>query len=109
MDDLFSTLMAQDDLNPGLPAGSGEVDPKTQEISELSKKGYQLLKENKITEAKDAFSLILTLDDNNNYALVGLGDSERKQNHFRDAIEYYSKCLSYHPGKIGRASCRERV
>ena len=71
---------------------------QSNEISELSKSGYQLLKANKVQEAKDEFSKILDIEDNNNYALVGLGDSERKLNHFNDAINYYSKCLSFHPG-----------
>ena len=70
---------------------------QSDEISALSKKGYQLLKENKIKEAKDEFTKILDIENNNNYALVGLGDSERKLNHYHDAIDYYSKCLSFHP------------
>lgn len=79
------------------------------EISSLSKRGYQMLKENKIDEAKEAFGKILELEENNNYALVGLGDSERKQNHFHDAIGHYQKCLDYHPGNnyalFGMADC----
>lgn len=82
---------------------------QSNEISELSKRGYQLLKENKIKEAKEEFSKILGIEENNNYALVGLGDSERKLNHYNDAIEYYSRCLSYHPGNnyalFGLADC----
>lgn len=79
------------------------------EISEYSKQGYQLLKENKINDAKDAFSKILAIEDNNNYALVGLGDCERKQGNSNKAIEFYTKCLSYHPGNnyalFGLADC----
>lgn len=86
-----------------------KIDSQSSEISDLSKEGYQLLKENRINEAKDAFTKILALEDNNNYALVGLGDSERKQNHFKEAIEYYEKCLSYHPSNnyalFGLADC----
>lgn len=84
-------------------------DAITTEISELSKKGYSFLKENKTNEAMDSFRQILSLEDNNNYALVGLGDSERKQGHFKEAIDYYSKCLSCHPGNnyalFGLADC----
>ena len=58
------------------------------EISDLSKQGYQLIKDNRIDEAKDAFYKILKIDENNNYALVGLGDAERKQGHFHEAVEY---------------------
>lgn len=83
------------------------------EISELSKRGYQLLKENRTKEAVNAFSQILKLEENNNYALVGLGDSERKQSNFKEAIEYYSKCLSCHPGNnyalFGLADCYKAI
>lgn len=86
-----------------------EIDPKLAEISELSKNGYQLVKDDKLKEAKDAFIHILGIEPNNNYALVGLGDTERKQNHFKEAIQYYSQCLSFHPGNnyalFGLADC----
>lgn len=79
------------------------------EISTLSKRGYQLLKEGLIEESKAEFKKILALDENNNYALVGLGDCARKQNNFHEAIEYYTKCLSCHPGNnyalFGLADC----
>ncbi len=84
-------------------------DSLSAEISELSKKGYLLLKENDITGAQAAFNHILELEDNNNYALVGLGDSERKQNKFKEAIKYYNDCLTHHPGNnyalFGLADC----
>ena len=48
------------------------------EIAELSKKGYQYLKENRIEEAEECFARILERDRENNYALVGLGDAARK-------------------------------
>lgn len=86
-----------------------QAEKTNNEISELSKKGYQLLKENDIEKAEECFSKILSIEENNNYALVGLGDSQRKQNHFKEAIEYYTKCLSYHPGNnyalFGLADC----
>ncbi|MBQ3837276.1 MAG: tetratricopeptide repeat protein, partial [Treponema sp.] len=82
---------------------------KNNEIAELSKRGYQLLKEGDVDGAKDEFKKILELENNNNYALVGLGDSERKLNHFNDAIDYYTKCLSFYPGNnyalFGLADC----
>jgi len=94
-----------------LPQQFDDLDDGKQnsEISEYSKQGYQYLKDNRIDDAKDAFSKILTIEDNNNYALVGLGDCERKRNNFNDAISYYSKCLTYHPGNnyalFGLADC----
>ena len=41
-------------------------DEKAAKISELSIKGYQLLKINEISQAVDCFNQILELDDNNN-------------------------------------------
>jgi tetratricopeptide (TPR) repeat protein len=79
------------------------------EISELSKRGYQLLKENNVAEAIDCFTKILAADENNNYALVGMGDATRKRGAFRDAVEYYRHCLVHHPGNnyalFGLADC----
>ena len=81
-------------------SGSGnKSDEITNKISDLSKKGYQLIKENDIQGAKKAFNEILEIEENNNYALVGLGDTERKLNHFNDAITYYKKCLEIAPMK----------
>ena len=108
MEDLLSTpTKTQEEFRPDNPLA--EIEEQSNEIAELSKKGYQLLKENNITEAEAAFNQILSLEDNNNYALVGLGDSARKQNHFHDAIDFYSRCLTYHPGNnyalFGLADC----
>ena len=79
------------------------------EISEISKRGYQFLKENKIAEAIDCFSKILLVDPNNNYALVGMGDATRKRGASRDAAAYYQRCLDHHPGNnyalFGLADC----
>lgn len=79
------------------------------EIAELSKKGYQYLKENRIGDAERNFKSILEKDPENNYALVGLGDAARKRTAHRDAVDYYRKCLVYHPGNnyalFGLADC----
>ncbi|HPM72297.1 MAG TPA: tetratricopeptide repeat protein, partial [Spirochaetales bacterium] len=79
------------------------------EIAELSKKGYQYLKENRISDAERNFRKILEEDPENNYALVGLGDAARKRSSHRDAVDYYKKCLIYHPGNnyalFGLADC----
>ena len=78
-------------------------------ISELSKKGYQLLRENRISEAIECFAKILALSENNNYALVGMGDANRKQGIFRNAVLFYQRCLDHHPGNnyalFGLADC----
>jgi len=79
------------------------------EISEFSKNGYKLLKENKISEAVDCFSSILLIDKNNNYALVGMGDAARKKGACREAVGFYQRCLERHPGNnyalFGLADC----
>lgn len=86
-----------------------QKDEKSTLLSEYSIKGYQLLKSNDIQGAIDAFKSILALDENNNYALVGLGDTERKRYNYAAAINYYNNCLTYHPGNnyalFGLADC----
>jgi tetratricopeptide (TPR) repeat protein len=51
----------------------------------------------------------LEIDTENNYALVGIGDSCRKRGEHRDAVTYYERCLNYHPGNnfalFGLADC----
>ena len=79
----FLSMQSNEDIPS---SGNPEVDAKNQEISELSKKGYQYLKDNDIRLAKESFKRILEIDENNNYALVGLGDCERKQNKFKEAV-----------------------
>ncbi|MCL1930868.1 MAG: hypothetical protein FWF55_03575, partial [Treponema sp.] len=58
------------------------------DISEISKNGYRLLRENHIDEAIDCFASILQIDENNNYALVGMGDAIRKRGSCREAAEF---------------------
>jgi tetratricopeptide (TPR) repeat protein len=100
MAEVNETGQAQD------PAGHS---PGIAEISDLSKQGYQLLKENRIAEAAERFTRILDMDSDNNYALVGLGDAARKRGVFREAAAYYQHCLSRHPGNnyalFGLADC----
>ena len=83
----MENLTNEDTISPAQENGDEN------KIAELSKKGYALIKENKMHEAKEAFKNILALDTNNNYALVGLGDAERKENRFNEAAAYYSRCL----------------
>ena len=82
---------------------------ESHKITEISKTGYQYLKENKVTEAIDCFSKILLLDENNNYALVVMGDATRKMGSVREAVKYYQRCLAHHPGNnyalFGLADC----
>ena len=96
-----------DELTESLPEEPAQ--DTLNEISELSKRGYQLLKENLTDRARTSFEKILKLDEQNNYALVGLGDCYRKDRKFRDAIGYYQKCLGSHPGNnyalFGLADC----
>ena len=84
-------------------------DQEKSEIADFSKKGYQLLRENRTNEAIEYFTRILTVEKDNNYALVGMGDANRKQGIFRNAVFFYQRCLSYHPGNnyalFGLADC----
>ncbi|THB68140.1 MAG: hypothetical protein D6B26_00890 [Spirochaetaceae bacterium] len=66
-------------------------------ITELSQKGYQLMRQNFVQDAQTYFNKILEIDPTNNYALVGLGDAQRKRRQFSTAAETYSKCLEHHP------------
>jgi len=79
------------------------------EIAELSQLGYQYLKENLLESAEENFHKILEYEPDNNYALVGLGDSARKRGDYRAAIEFYQKCLEHHPDNnyalFGLADC----
>ena len=78
-------------------------------ISEVSKNGYRLLRENKIRDAIDCFTNILKIDEDNNYALVGMGDATRKCGSCREAAVFYQRCLKRHPGNnyalFGLADC----
>ncbi|MCR4734878.1 MAG: tetratricopeptide repeat protein [Treponema sp.] len=98
-----------EELEQNFELTSEDINDSNEKITELSKKGYQLLKEDDIENATQAFKAILEIEDNNNYALVGLGDTERKQNHFNEAISYYNKCLIHYPSNnyalFGLASC----
>ena len=121
MNDDFNNIPRQkyaaDHIERGIfsPEGSGENDflendiPERNEISELSKKGYLYLKENRTDEAIECFSKILSTAENNNYALVGMGDASRKQGHYRNAIIFYQRCLAHHPENnyalFGLADC----
>ncbi len=109
MDNLESFEMLPPESIPSSSNRNPEIDSLRNEIAELSKEGYFLLKEDNISGAVDAFKKILALDDNNNYALVGLGDSARKQRNFSLAADYYNRCLNYHPANnyalFGLADC----
>lgn len=73
-----------------------QENPIQAQVSELSKQAYILLKNNDIAGAIHNFNEILKLDTTNNYALVGLGDAERKKNKYNEAIKFYKQSLEYH-------------
>ena len=106
---MVNELQKENDILMKNQDNDKKKDSKQDEISILSKQGYQLLKENKLKDAYEAFNKILELDENNNYALVGLGDCSRKQNNLNNAVQYYSKCLQFHPSNnyalFGLADC----
>ncbi|QEN07965.1 tetratricopeptide repeat protein [Oceanispirochaeta crateris] len=104
---MFKDKLSLDELTKGLSVVPDE--DGLNEISELSKRGYQLLKENLTERARESFEKILSIDDVNNYALVGMGDCYRKERNFREAVIYYQRCLATHPGNnyalFGLADC----
>lgn len=104
MTDLDSfTLDNLPSLNKGL------TEEQINKISDLSKEGYQLIKKENLNEALNLFKEILSIDENNNYALVGIGDILRKTNKPSQAILYYQKCLLTYPNNnyalFGLADC----
>jgi tetratricopeptide (TPR) repeat protein len=104
------TVLPQESGGEQIPDGQEDEGIRERnEISELSKRGYQFLKENRNSEAIECFSKILVNSANNNYALVGMGNATRKQGRFREAVDYYERCLSFHPGNnyalFGLADC----
>jgi tetratricopeptide (TPR) repeat protein len=86
---------------------------EVEEITTLSKRGYQLLKENLVDGAEEYFKTILDKYPKNNYALVGLGDVERKRKNFRKALSYYTTCLNLYPNNnyahFGAADCHKAL
>ena len=77
-------------MSDNQPDRDAELDAERDEltkISELSKRGYQYLKENLLNEAESCFQEIFAYDEKNNYALVGQGDIARKKRKHRDAIK----------------------
>jgi tetratricopeptide (TPR) repeat protein len=63
------------------------------DIAEISRHGYQLLRENKIDEAELYFRQVLEKEPANCYAHVGLGDAARKRHDYQAAVDYYERCL----------------
>ncbi|TVQ27052.1 MAG: tetratricopeptide repeat protein [Spirochaetaceae bacterium] len=84
-------------------------DEQQQRLAELSKTGYQFLKENLIDQALSCFQEILNEEPDNNYALVGMGDCLRRQKQFSEAVGYYQRCLDRYPDNnyalFGLADC----
>ena len=85
----------------------------TDGLLELSKKGYQLLRENSLPQARDCFNKILETDDTNSFALVGLGDIYKRYRDFNKAIHYYELCLRRYPENnyalFGAAECYKNL
>ncbi len=92
--------MMTNDVNSGVDS---------QNISELSQEGYQYLRLNMLNEAEQRFENILSTEPLNNYALVGMGDIERRRGNFNKAEQYYRKCLDGNPDNnyalFGLAEC----
>jgi tetratricopeptide (TPR) repeat protein len=91
------------------PDTGAEGEAISPEVTELSRKGYHLLKDGHITEAIHCFRHILENDPTNNYALVGIGDAYRKRRRYQEATDYYRDCLRQYPHNnyalFGLADC----
>jgi tetratricopeptide (TPR) repeat protein len=48
-------------------------------------------------ETRSRFEEILARDETNEYALVGIGDVERRAKNYERAIEFYTRCLDTNP------------
>lgn len=102
MNELNKAYPPDEPAQQSLPAGGGL-------LTELSKKGYNYLKEGVLGEAENAFRELLAIDPGNSYALAGLGDVARRRGKHRLAIEFYQKCLALFPENnaalLGLADC----
>lgn len=76
---------------------SSRDDPQKERLSLLSQQGYQYIRENMPEKARECFQEVLESEPENNYALVGMGDLERKRRDFEAAVRYYQECLTHYP------------
>jgi tetratricopeptide (TPR) repeat protein len=96
-------------MSPQDEEREGDGSSENISVTDLSKRGYKLLKENYIEEAEECFKKIIDVDKSNNYALVGLGDAARKRKSYGEAVGYYQSCLEHHENNnyalFGLADC----
>jgi tetratricopeptide (TPR) repeat protein len=76
--------------------GANEGREAHNQLAELSKRGYRAMRSDHLEEAEECFREVLSLEEDNTYALVGLGDVARKRGDHRTAIGYYKRCLQHH-------------
>ena len=67
------------------------------DVATLSQEGYKHFRSGRYREAIELFEQVLTIESDNSYALVGLGDIARKQGKQSDAVEIYRRCLETDP------------
>ena len=83
------------------------------DVAAISQNAYQMLRENRVTEAEESFRTVLERDPDNCYALVGLGDAARKRSDYRGAVELYERCLGSDPNNsyalFGLADSQKRL
>lgn len=73
------------------------TNPEKERLALLSQQGYQYIRENMTREAQACFKEVLESEPDNNYALVGMGDLERKDRNFESAVSFYKQCLEHYP------------
>ena len=66
-------------------------------IKNLAKESYRLIGIRKFQDAEEKLHMLLSLDPDNTYGLVGLGDVYFKTRKYNQAIRYYLLCLEKDP------------
>lgn len=67
--------------------------PEEEEVANLSKRGYKLLHDGLYDDSIVCFEKILAIQPKNAYALVGIGDAQRKLKNLSLAMKYYEMVL----------------
>ncbi|WP_061269800.1 tetratricopeptide repeat protein [Leptospira interrogans] len=74
-----------------------EEDKQFAVIKGLAKEAYKLLDSHQFPKAEAKLKELLEKDPHNTYGLVGMGDLFFKKKDYKNAIEYYHKCIQEDP------------
>lgn len=93
-DDILKEEGGEDHILLHSPDEGVAKTPEEEHLSMLSKRGYKLLHEGLYDDAIVCFHSILEIDPKNAYALVGIGDAERKSKNIASAMKHYEMVLN---------------